>query len=186
MNEGFQIWINVPSARKMDEPRYGTEDKDAIPEHEAAPGVMARLMAGPLRGREGAMKTQCATQMVDFELAAGARVEHVVPPGMDTAMLYVYKGSGLVAGERAPEGSVVLLDATDDEARGFAFEAGAAGAHALLFAGTKLKEPIAWHGPIVMNTDAQLHQCFAELRSGRFPPTRVDWDYKRIATKPSE
>ena len=92
------------------------------------------------------MKTQTATQMVDFELLGGAAAEHVVPPGMDTALLYVYQGSGTVAGKDVPEGAVVVLDATSDEARGLFFEAGTAGAHFLLFAGKKLKEPVAWHG----------------------------------------
>ena len=147
MHTGFQIWINVPATKKMDDPKYGTEPTQAIPQEEVAPGAMARLLSGPWSsGRVGAMKTQTTTQMVDFELLGGAAAEHVVPPGMDTALLYVYQGSGTVAGKDVPEGAVVVLDATSDEARSLFFEAGTSGAHFLLFAGKKLKEPVAWHG----------------------------------------
>mmetsp|Transcript_6189 Transcript_6189/g.10271 ORF Transcript_6189/g.10271 Transcript_6189/m.10271 type:complete len:327 (-) Transcript_6189:181-1161(-) len=188
---GFQIWINVPAERKMEDPMYGTEPAEAIPQEEVAPGVMARLMSGPWKeglksARTGAMKTQTATQMVDFELSGGAVAEHALPLSLDTALLYVYRGSGSVAGKEAPEGSVVVLDATAEAARGFAFEAGTAGAHFILFAGKKLKEPLAWRGPIVMNTQAQVRECLQELQAGAFPPKRVAWDYKRIGTKPLE
>lgn len=56
----------------------------------------------------------------------------------------------------------------------------------MLFAGKKLKEPIAWHGPIVMNTQEQIGETMYELRTGAFPPKRVDWDYRRIAAFPKE
>ena len=84
------------------------------------------------------------------------------------------------------------MDATRDDARRFVFRGGGeegggeGGAHFLLFAGKKLREPVAWHGPIVMNTDAQLQQCFRDLRSGAFPPKRVPWDYRRLAAKPRD
>jgi len=187
MVKGFQIWVNVPAARKMDDPSYGTEPPEAIPQEEIAPGAYARLLSGPWKnGREGAMKTQTATQMVDFELDAGAVAEHSVPLGMDTVVIYCYEGDGQVAGQQVPTGTVAVLDATSDEARGFAFTAGGEGAAFMLFAGKKLQEPIAWHGPIVMNTEAQIRETFAEIRSGSFPPVRVPWDYKRIATKPRD
>ena len=191
-NTGFQIWINVPAARKMDDPQYGTEDAAAIPQEEVGVGgAQARLMSGPWRegkegARTGAMRTQTPTHMVDFELAAGAVAEHAVPAGMDTALLYVYRGDGEVAGAPVPEGGIAVLDATADAARGFAFRAGAGGAHFMLFSGKKLREPVAWHGPIVMNTQAEIRQCFAELQGGTFPPKRVAWDYKRIASKPAQ
>ena len=101
---------------------------------------------------------------------------------MDTALLYVYRGSGVVAGSRVPEGGIAVLDAASDAARGFAFRAGDAGAQFLLFSGKKLKEPIAWHGPFVMTTKAELRKAFEDYHSGRFPPKRVSWDYRRAAS----
>ena len=76
-----------------------------------------------------------------------------------------------------------VFDASDDGERGISLAA-TTPVSAILFAGKRLNEPIAWHGPIVMNTDAEIKQTFMELQSGNFPPVRVDWDYRRIANKP--
>lgn len=56
----------------------------------------------------------------------------------------------------------------------------------MVFSGKRINEPIAWRGPIVMNTQQQLQQTFRELERGTFPPVRASWDYKRIATKPKD
>jgi hypothetical protein len=130
------------------------------------------------------MRAQCEVQMVDFEVLAGCVLPHELPTGLDTCMLYAYAGSGTVNGSPLPPGSVALLDSSGDGARRFEVTAGPTGVQFMLFAGKKLKEPVAWHGPIVMNTDQELAACFQELRTGKFPPKRVAWDYKRIATKP--
>eukprot|EP00658_Telonema_sp_P-2_P082781 TRINITY_DN8814_c0_g1_i1.p1 TRINITY_DN8814_c0_g1~~TRINITY_DN8814_c0_g1_i1.p1 ORF type:complete len:107 (+),score=29.37 TRINITY_DN8814_c0_g1_i1:120-440(+) len=79
---------------------------------------------------------------------------------------------------------VVVFDAGSDEERGFSLTATTA-VSAILFAGKRLKEPIAWHGPIVMNTQDEITETFRELQSGDFPPVRVNWDYKHIANKPN-
>ena len=199
VRKGFQIWINVPSERKMDDPRYGTEPPEAIPQVEVSTGVHARLLAGEHLGRSGRFRTVQPVQMIDFELEPGTSVTHAVPEGLDTAMLYVYEGAGTVAGRAVGAMSVALLDASGSgsgETRTFELSADAATAGssvfsgsgggklcAMLFAGKKLKQPVAWHGPIVMTTQQELQQTFAELRSGAFPPKRVAWDYKRIAAR---
>jgi len=122
--------------------------------------------------------------MVDFELEPNARLSHTVPRGLGTALLYVYEGDGRVNGAEATAQTVVQLDAKDSSRRGLEMAAGAAGLTALLFAGEPIGEPIVQHGPIVMNTQQEIAQCFAELRSGRFPPKRVPWDYKRASARP--
>jgi len=176
---------------------YGTEPPDAIAPIEVAPGTTARLLSGSSAGlgastsskvsvSAGPMQAQCSIQMADFEMSAGSTVPHELPSDLNTCMLYAYSGSGTVNGTPMPPGSVVLLDASSVDARRFEVSAGSSGLHFMLFAGKKLKEPVAWRGPIVMNTDQELMQCFQELRSGQFPPKRVAWDYKRIATKPKE
>ena len=83
-------------------------------------------------------------------------------------------------------GNVVLMDANDSqENRSLRFKTSSSSpASVILFAGKKLNEPIAWHGPIVMNTQAQIRETLHELRSGQFPPKRVDWNYKRLSSKP--
>jgi redox-sensitive bicupin YhaK (pirin superfamily) len=105
---------------------------------------------------------------------------------MDTAILYVYDGQARVEGhERAFASSIVQFDAESADKRALKVTAVGGAAAAILFAGTKLREPIAWHGPIVMNTQKQLQEVFGSLQRGTFPPKRVAWDYKRISTKPA-
>jgi len=192
---GFQLWINVPSAVKMADPRYGTHPTTDLPLIELAPGVTARLLAGKLddepeeatapAARRGPFETAAKVTLVDFELAPGASVNHSVPRGLRTALLYVYEGEGTVNGAAAGTQTVVQLDARAAE-RGLELAGGVAGLSAMLFAGEPLGEPIASHGPIVMNTQQEIAQCFDELRAGRFPPVRVPWDYKREAARPKE
>ena len=77
------------------------------------------------------------------------------------------------------------MDATSNERRGVELKSAADGkTGVMLFAGKKLKEPIAWRGPIVMNTDKEIYDTFMELRNGDFPPKKVPWNYKRAADRP--
>lgn len=192
--QGFQIWINVPANRKMDAPRCGTVPPDElVPTCDLGPasrGVTARVLAGTAFGQTGAFATLQPVQLTDFELEAGALLAFQVAGGMDTVILYVYEGTieSLNKGQAEdpiPPGHVVLLDASSPEHRRVELTTAERGAKVLYFGGQKLREPVAWHGSIVMNTNSQLQQAFRELRAGKFPPVRVDWDYKRIASKPS-
>jgi redox-sensitive bicupin YhaK (pirin superfamily) len=186
--QGFQIWINVPADKKMDDPRYGTAPTNKLPLIQVGAGVKARVLAGEAWDVIGPFETTQSVQMIDLELESAATAAMEITNGLDTAMVYVYEGSlaRLNSQETIPTGSVVLLDASSDDVRGLELVASAVegGAKVLLFAGKKLKEPVAWHGPIVMNTQQQIQTTFKELRSGKFPPKRVDWDYKRHASQP--
>ncbi len=78
-----------------------------------------------------------------------------------------------------------MLDGTDISARDVALVgAGASGMSVMFFAGKRLNQPIAWRGPIVMCTDAEVRQTYEDCRRGAFPPVRAPWDYKRIAADP--
>jgi len=190
--QGFQIWINVPADQKMKDPAYGTVPTSELPlvdVHES--GAKARVLAGPSGwgGVVGPMKAQAEIQMIDLELSPGSTTGCFdILDGLDTAMLYVYEGSlAKVNNSQEPikEGQIVLFDATSKEQRGLELTAPPdSTAKALLFCGKKLNEPIAWHGPIVMNTQPQIDETIRELRSGSFPPVRVDWDYKRMSAFP--
>jgi len=182
--QGFQIWLNVPAKDKMLDPTYGTEPPEAIPQEEVAPGVMARLLAGPMGTRVGTFKTKAFVQVADFEVEPESILTHSIPEGMDTCLLYVYKGQATVSGQKL-EKAVAVFDAASDSDRSFEISGtGSAKVQAILFAGKRLNEAIAWHGPIVMNTQDEIRQCFQELKSGNFPPKRVPWDYRVIANKP--
>jgi redox-sensitive bicupin YhaK (pirin superfamily) len=127
--------------------------------------------------------------ILDLELSEGGEVPAFdIPGGHDCALVYMYEGECTCCGQVSKTGEVFVLNAADKgSGRGFSLKAaGDSGCSALLFTGKALREPIAWGGPIVMNTQEQLQETYKELRGGSFPPVRVPWDYKRAAARPSE
>ena len=186
--QGFQIWINVPGERKMDDPKYGTVPNEDMPVVQLE-NATARVLAGDALGVKGPFETKQAVQMIDFELSKGSTVKFDIGEGLDTAMLYLYSGALESVNDDGPfeAGHIVLFDANSSDKRGIIIKAAEEfEGKAMLFAGKKLKEPIAWHGPIVMNTQDQIRQTIMELQTGLFPPKRVDWDYKSISAFPSD
>ena len=188
---GFQIWLNVPSARKMDAPRYGTVPSAALAPVALPGGVVARVLAGPLGAVRGPFQTAQPVEMVHYELPAGASVTHEVGALLDNALVYVFRGGVAVGGAAAADASIPVhgvarFDASDAAARALTLTAGGAGAGLMVFAGKMLKQPIAWHGPVVMTTDAEVRKAFAEMQSGDFPPVRTAWDYKRLDAFPAD
>ena len=187
--QGFQIWVNVPSDRKMDDPRYGTVPSVDLPlvalNDEAG---TARVLAGNCLGVRGPFETVQDVQMADFRFKKGSSYEFDIQHGLDTAMLYVYEGSlESINGKNVIKtGSVISFDADSDEHRRIKVKVNSEDAGCMLFAGKKLKEPIAWRGPIVMNTQEQIFGTMTELRSGNFPPIQVGWDYKCLSAFPKE
>jgi hypothetical protein len=164
---GFQLWVNLPASDKMTEPRYQDIQGDAIPEVELAPGVEARIIAGELGGVAGAV-TKVATEPVYFDLHFGAATSLSVPlPDGHNAFIYVYQGSlhagpardqtPIARGELAllSHGASLELTADDEPSR------------MILVAGRPLNEPVARHGPFVMNTNDELRQAFFDYQNGR-------------------
>jgi redox-sensitive bicupin YhaK (pirin superfamily) len=185
--QGFQIWINVPGERKMDDPRYGTVPTEDLPLVKLNDKVSARVLAGNTLGVVGPFETVQPVEMADFELEPDATIEVDVGKGLNTVMLYVYEGALEDLNDKGgvQAGNVVLMDADSDEKRGLRMKTSSSSkAGVMLFAGKKLDEPIAWHGPIVMNTQKQIDDTIHELRSGQFPPSRVPWDYKKLSAFP--
>lgn len=184
--EGFQIWVNVPSERKSDDPRYGTVDPGDFPVVEITQGVFARILAGNAFGRVGPFKTVQTVQIIDFKIPPNTEVSFDIGPELDTAIVYLYKGSiAQLNGELSlKSGSVVLFDASHRSIRGIRLLSGVEETEMMLFAGKKLNQPIAWRGPIVMTTQQEVAQTYEQINTGTFPPKRVEWDYKRISTKP--
>lgn len=183
---GFQIWINVPSSKKMDDPKYGTESPENLPVIAAADGVSARLLAGHLGDQEGPFRTVQSLQMVDYTLAPNAHCVHTVPADLNNCILYVYHGSGKISDRAVKMQDVLRLGATDPAVRTFSLAAGPEGLHIMVFAGKRLEQPIAWHGPFVMCTDAEIQATLQEYRRGKFPPKRTPWDYKKIDAFPKK
>lgn len=163
---GFQLWVNLPAADKMGEPRYQDVPPGSLPEF-TAPGVRGKVIAGSLGGVTSPVEAGPTEPLyVDLTLDASAAYEADVPLGHN-AFVYVYEGSARVgargetqvsAGEIAvlSLGSRVQLSAPGGAAR------------LLLIAGKPIGEPVAKAGPFVMNTRAELEQAFVDYRAGRF------------------
>ena len=183
---GFQLWANLPSSLKMTTPRYQDVTAGEIPEVVDDDGTRVRVVCGTFWGKTGP---------VDGVAADPRYLDVWVPPGVKKtlpvessrhAFAYVFDGSGRFrdASEPSPvlieqvgsdpdappvpdetgDRSLVLFDSGDE----VTVQAGEQGLRFLLVSGTPLEEPVAWYGPIVMNTEQQLRQAYAELREGTF------------------
>jgi hypothetical protein len=182
---GFQLWANLPSALKMTAPRYQDVPGAEIPEIVEDDGTRVRVVCGEFWGRRGPVDGVAADpRYLDIWVPAGTR--KVLP--VETyrrAFAYVFEGSasfrdasvpfGVLTEKAGPDGeelvreqtgnrSLVVFDSGDE----VVVQAGDEGVRFLLVSGRPIEEPVAWYGPIVMNTQAELQQAVAELRDGTF------------------
>ena len=165
---GFQLWVNLPARDKMTDPRYQEFAPERIPQLQPADGVTVKLIAGRVGETAGPI-AQPATDPVylDIELAAGAAWEYALPDGHN-AFAYVFEGAASVGdGEDARPLSAQELAVLAGGGR-FKVRAGDAGARLILVAGRPLREPVARHGPFVMNTRQEVMQAFVDFQEGRF------------------
>ena len=162
--EGFQLWLNLHSADKMQPPGYRDIPSAQIPEWQAG-GVTVRVIAGHSHGVAGAVqRPQTEPLYLDIHLAPGASLNQAQPPGHN-AFVYVYRGALDIGGTAVPLQRMAIL-AQDPGADGVQLQAGATPSRALLIAGAPLNEPIAQHGPFVMNSREQLHQAVQDFQAG--------------------
>ena len=183
---GFQLWANLPRQLKMTTPRYQDVSGADIPSITDDDGTHVRVVCGEFWGRRGPVDGIAAEpQYLDISVPPNRR--RTLPVEVTRhAFAYVFAGSGTFRGASAPR--AVLTDRTgssiDDNAsyndardrslivfdRGdeITVQAGEQGIRFLLVSGRPLEEPVAWYGPIVMNTDAELQQAFDEFRHGTF------------------
>jgi len=175
---GFQLWANLPSARKMTAPRYQEVKSDEIPEVTDDDGTKARIICGDFWGARGPVEGIDADPVyLDISVPPGKRA--VLPVGIGSnAFAYVFAGTGqfrdasdpqlvpteTVDGSYLANRSLVLFDRGSE----VIVQAGEEGVRFLLVSGRPLKEPVAWHGPIVMNTQEELRRAFDELQDGTF------------------
>ena len=181
---GFQLWANLPAALKMTAPHYQEVKSGDIPEVIEDDGTKARIICGSLWGKKGPVEGIAADPMyVDVWVPPAKR--RTIPIEMKrNAFAYVFAGSGKFCNASEPlavptEGAgwfdtmppvsadnrtLVLFDSGDE----IAVEAGEEGIRFLLVSGMPLREPVAWYGPIVMNTQEELQEAFDQLRQGIF------------------
>jgi hypothetical protein len=181
---GFQLWANLPSSLKMTTPRYQDVQSKEIAEVVDDDGTKVRVICGEFWGKRGPVEGIAADPYyLDVTVPAGKRKSLPVDTRRN-AFAYVFEGSGdfraasdpigvlteqpgpveIVKREQTGDRSLVLFSAGDE----VVVQAGDQGIRFLLVSGRPLEEPVAWYGPIVMNTQAQLRQAVAELQNGTF------------------
>src|ERR1700678_3683569 len=181
---GFQLWANLPAAQKMTAPRYQEIKAPEIPVITDDDGTQVRLVCGNFWGKRGPVDGIAADPVyIDVSAPPGRRKTLPVETTRH-AFAYVFAGGGKFGNASGPlavptEGvgwlektppkeadnrSLILFDRGDE----VTVQAGEEGIRFLLVSGKPIEEPVAWYGPIVMNSEAELQQAFTELRSGTF------------------
>ena len=181
---GFQLWANLPASLKMTDPRYQDIPSSAIPEVTDDDGTRVRVICGEFWGKRGPVEGVAADpSYVDVFVPAGTRKRLKIDTTRN-AFAYVFYGSGTFRDASQPRAvltdnveqpdaapvydatnhSLVLFDRGDE----IAVQAGDQGIRFLLVSGKPIEEPVAWYGPIVMNTQEQLRQAVGELHNGTF------------------
>jgi quercetin 2,3-dioxygenase len=182
---GFQLWANLPSSLKMTAPRYQDIKAGEVPEVIDDDGTRVRVVCGDFWGKSGPVEGVAADpRYLDVFVPPGKR--KTLPVELERhAFAYVFEGSGNFRAASEPFGvltektdganeilvrehtgnrSLVLFDSGDE----VTVQAGDEGVRFILVSGKPIKEPVAWYGPIVMNSQAELQQAFSELRQGTF------------------
>jgi redox-sensitive bicupin YhaK (pirin superfamily) len=182
---GFQLWANLPSSLKMTAPRYQDIPAREIPEVVDDDGTRVRIVCGDFMGKRGPVDgTAAEPRYLDISVLPGRR--KILPVEIDRhAFAYVFEGSGtfrdasqpfgVLTEKEGPDGETLIRERTGNRSlvvfdRGdeVSVQAGDQGIRFLLVSGKPIEEPVAWYGPIVMNTNAELQQAVAELRNGTF------------------
>ena len=181
---GFQLWANLPSSLKMTTPRYQDIAAPDVPEVTDDDGTRVRVVCGSFWGRRGPVEGVAADpSYVDISVPPGKRRTFEVDTRRN-AFAYVFEGSGTFRDASEPRGvltdtpgpvenivrepagdrSLVLFDSGDE----IVVQAGEHGIRFLLVSGKPIQEPVAWYGPIVMNTRDELRQAVEDLERGTF------------------
>ena len=177
---GFQLWANLPASLKMTRPRYQDVAAKDVPEVIDDDGTRVRIIVGDFWGKTGPVDGVAAEpRYLDVSVPPGKRKRLPVDRSHH-AFSYVFAGRGTFRDASEPRAvqnestgtldrdtgnrSLVLFDQGDE----ITVQAGDEGIRFLLVSGKPLEEPVAWHGPIVMNTQTQLQEAYAELQAGTF------------------
>lgn len=161
---GVQLWLNLPAKDKMVPPKYHGIRKEDIPVIDEGDRQI-HILSGVYGGKTGAMEGEyCKPLLLDVEVRAGAEWSLAIAANT-TLFIYIFQGAGTFGSDRLiPAKHAVLFDETGT----FLVRASNEGIRFFLMAGEMLQEPIAWGGPIVMNTREELQLAFRELEEGKF------------------
>ena len=165
--EGFQLWANLPKSHKMMAPRYRDIKDSQVPEVSLENGVKVKIICGKVGKYEGPVKgIVIDPEYLDVTIPSESEFKHPTVPG-HTVFAYVIEGQGFFDVTKTnpiENGSLCLYK----DGNNIQVAAGEDSVRFLLISCKPIGEPIAWYGPIVMNTDEELQQAFEEYRNGTF------------------
>jgi hypothetical protein len=166
---GFQLWINLPAASKMDHPEYQEYSAEAFPVVET-PDYTLKVLIGRFADKHAPI-TDNITDVTyfDVQVQPGKHFQHSPPIG-NNSLLYVFEGSGQLNEQTVPSHSLVIVD-TDDHS--FDFIAGKKGARFIVISGKPIHEPIVRYGPFVMSTREQIDQAMRDFQTNDFVRDRA-------------
>jgi hypothetical protein len=163
---GFQLWANLPASHKMMDPRYRDVKRGEIPEVSVEGGAKVKIVCGRVNGVQGPVRDIVTDpEYLDVAVPEGGRFTHPVKKG-HTAFAYVVEGSACFDQGRDPYVRETLVHYGDGDAVSITTEKEPV--RFLLVSGKPIGEPVAWYGPIVMNTDEEIRIAFEEYRNGTF------------------
>jgi hypothetical protein len=161
---GFQLWANLPASQKMMDPRYRGITASQIPEVVMDNGVRIKIIAGTVGSTTGPVRDIVINpEYFDCTVPEGVEYIHATKPDY-TALIYVIDGKGVINDTEVRNQTLILFDTGEE----FAIKATGKHVRFLLLTGEPLNETIAWRGPIVMNTQAELETAFREYQEGNF------------------
>lgn len=168
---GAQLWLNLPAAEKMTRPAYGDIKAEQVPVIEEN-GCRVHLLAGDYKGQSGAFTGQyIPATYIDIELEAGQTWSFNSDPD-ETLFIYLFSGQALFDPDQTADGTALKVDEKQavlfDHGKHFRVRAADQALRFILLSARPLREPIAWGGPIVMNTKKELDLAFKELNQGTF------------------
>ena len=182
---GFQLWANLPASLKMTSPRYQDVSGTQIPQITDDDGTIVKIITGEFWGKKGPVDGIAADPLyLDIFVPAGVRKAFKVDTYRNT-FAYVFQGAGKFADASSPRGILLEKEVMGEELNirdmsgdrtlvqfgtgdEIVVQAGQEGIRFLLVAGAPIKEPVAWHGPIVMNTREEIKQAINDLKNDRF------------------
>ena len=165
---GLQLWVNLPASHKMMDPRYQDIHQNEIPEVTLHNQVKVRVVCGSINNTAGPVQDIVVDpEFLDVTVPAGSEFEHQVKDGY-TVFAYVLEGEGLFDDGKSQQIPLETFVLFEKQGTGIRVTAEQTPVRFLLISGKPLEEPVAWHGPVVMNTQKELDLAFQEYRSGDF------------------
>jgi redox-sensitive bicupin YhaK (pirin superfamily) len=164
---GFQLWANLPASHKMMDPRYRDLKSDDLPEVSIGGSVKVKIICGEINGTQGPVQDIITEpEYLDVTINANAEFKHSIPKGHNV-FAFVFEGEAYFDDSKeklVDKENLVIYKGGDT----VLISTSAKPVRFLLISGKPIKEPVAWRGPIVMNTEEELRTAFQEYQNGTF------------------